>query len=183
MHAEQVQGVVHPDPYAQGNHRQGRHLHADAHGHHQGFAKDRRPHQRQQRHQRRAPAAEGDQAEQRHRQIDVQQHGAVGLAHHDIGRGFNPGVAGGQQELAIVTAVFPGELVGNRHHRVEGFGLVILEVSDHRHQRTIGIEQLRSIDRGLLCGVVQHVLVALDVVQLGVAFVGASGDLAYRVDQ
>ncbi|MNE62988.1 hypothetical protein D3C80_1583100 [compost metagenome] len=60
---------------------------------------------------------------------------------------------------------------------------MILEEGDHRHQRAVGIEQLRGIDRGLLGGVVQHVLVALDVVELGVAFVGAGGDLAYCIDQ
>ncbi|MNI12071.1 hypothetical protein D3C73_652390 [compost metagenome] len=183
LHAEQVQGVVDADAHAEGDHRQGRDFHADAHGHHQGFAEDRGQHQRQQRHQRGAPAAEGDQAEQRHRRIDVQQHGAIGFAHDDVGRRLNARRTGRQQELAIFGAVFLGELVGNRHHGVEGFGLVILEEGDHRHQRTISIEQLRRVDRGLLRGVVEHVLVALDAVELGVAFVGAGGDLAYRVDQ
>ena len=94
-----------------------------------------------------------------------------------------PAAAGRQQELAILGAVVLGELVGNRHHGVQGLGLVVLEEGNHRHQRAVVVEQFRRVDRGLLRGVVQHVLVALDAVELGVAFVGAGGDLAHRVDQ
>ncbi|MNV53650.1 hypothetical protein D3C71_1458050 [compost metagenome] len=60
---------------------------------------------------------------------------------------------------------------------------MILEEGDHRHQRTIGVEQLRRVDRGLLRGVVEHVLIALDAVEFWVAFVGAGGDLPHGVDQ
>ncbi|MNZ54644.1 hypothetical protein D3C78_725510 [compost metagenome] len=183
MHTEQVQRVVHADAHPQGDHRQGRDFHADTHHHHQGLAENRGQHQRQQGHQHRAPAAEGDQAEHDDRQVDIDQHGAVGFAHHDVGCRFNARGAGGQQELAILGAVGLGEAVGDRHHRVQGLGLVVLEVGNHRHHRAIVIEQFRGIDRGLLRGVVQDVLVALDVVELGVAFERARGDLAHRVDQ
>ncbi|MCY1447790.1 hypothetical protein D9M71_644260 [compost metagenome] len=60
---------------------------------------------------------------------------------------------------------------------------MILEVGDHRHQRAVGVEQLRGVDRGLLGGVVEHVLVALQAVQARVAFVGTRSDLAHRVCQ
>ena len=94
-----------------------------------------------------------------------------------------PALPAASRNWRSVGAVFLGKLVGNRHHGVEGFGLVILEEGNHRHQRAVVVEQLRRVDRGLLRGVVQHVLVALDAVELGVAFVGAGGDLPYRVDQ
>ncbi|MNC47630.1 hypothetical protein D3C75_967010 [compost metagenome] len=60
---------------------------------------------------------------------------------------------------------------------------MILEKGDHRHQRTIGVEQFRSIDRGLLRRIIQHVLVTLDAVELGIALIGAGGDLAHGIDQ
>ncbi|MNQ96261.1 hypothetical protein D3C85_1118570 [compost metagenome] len=107
----------------------------------------------------------------------------VGLAHHDIGCRLDARSTGGKQELAIRGAVFLGEFVGNRHHRVEGFGLVILEVGNDRHQRAVVVEQLWRIDRGLLRAVVQHVLVALDVVEFGIALERSRSDLAHRIDQ
>ncbi|MCY1393797.1 hypothetical protein D9M71_87030 [compost metagenome] len=60
---------------------------------------------------------------------------------------------------------------------------MVLEEGDHRHQRAVVVEQLRGVDRGLLGGVVQHILAALDAVELGVALVGARGNLAHRVNQ
>ncbi|MNN07605.1 hypothetical protein D3C81_1204340 [compost metagenome] len=183
LHAEQVQRVIHANAHAQGDHRQGGDLDANTHGHHQRLAQHRGEHQWQYRHQGRAPATKGDQAEQRHCQVHQQQHAAVGVAHHDIGRRLDPGAAGRQQELAILAAVGLGKALGNRHHLIEGVGLVVLEVGDHRHQRAIVVEQFRGIDRGLLGGVVEHVLVALDAAQLGVALVGACGYLPDRVGQ
>ena len=183
LHAQQVEGVVHPYADPQRNHRQGRHLDAYAHEYHQRLAQHRGEHQGHQRHHGRPPATEGDEAEQGHRQIDVEQHGAVGLVHHHVGGGLYAGTACGQQELAIRRAVLPGKPLGDGHHAAQGLGLVIFQVGDHRHQGAVGVEELGAVDRGLLGGIVQHVLVALDAGELGVALIGAGGDLAHRIDQ
>ncbi|MNM41562.1 hypothetical protein D3C81_523800 [compost metagenome] len=79
--------------------------------------------------------------------------------------------------------MFTGELIGHFHHVIEGFGLVVGEISDHRHHRTITVEQFRVVHRGLLRAVVQHVLVARDGQHFRVAFIGTRRDLAHRVDQ
>ncbi|MNZ45171.1 hypothetical protein D3C78_628150 [compost metagenome] len=183
LHAEQVQRVVHADAHAEGDHRQGRHLHADAHGHHQRLAEHRGQHQRQDRHQGRPPAAEGDQAEQTDGGIDEEQHGPIGRVHHAVGSRFDTGGASGEEELAVRLAVLGGEALGDGGDFRQRLGLVILEEGDHRHQRAVGVEQLRGVHRGLLGGVVEHVLVALQAEELRVALVGAGGDLPYRVGQ
>ena len=65
LHAQQVQRVVDADADAERDDRQRRDLHADAQPHHQRLAQDRGEHQRQHRDDHRAPAAEGDEAQQR----------------------------------------------------------------------------------------------------------------------
>ncbi|MCY1359510.1 hypothetical protein D9M69_460840 [compost metagenome] len=183
LDAEEVQRVVHADAHTQGNHRQRGNLHAHTQPDHQDLAENRGQHQRYHRHHHRAPTAEGDEAEHDHRAIHVEQHGAVGFAHDDVGRSFNSGAAGRQHELTIIGAVFTGKGIGDLYHVVEGLGLVVGKIGHHRHHRTIVIEQLGVIHRGLLRAVIEHILITCDGQHLRVALVRARRDLPHRVNQ
>ena len=183
LHREQVQRVVDADAHPQRDHRQRGHLDADAEHDHQRLAQHRGDHQRHHRDDDRPPAAEGDEAQHDHREIDVDQHLAPRLLDDDVGRRLDAGAAGGEQERAAVVAVLIRERLGRLHDPVERLGLVVGQVGDHRHHRAIGVEQIRVVDRGLLRRVVQHVLVAVDRQPLRVALERAGGDLARRIGQ
>ena len=149
---------------------------------HQRLAQDRRDHQRHDRHHHRAPAAEGDEAQHDHRRVDVEQHLRFGLARR---RCWSPPRcrrcrrrAGTGDRLSSCLRANAG---GGIDDAVERLGLVVGEVGDHRHHRAVGVEQVGVVDRGLLRGVVQHVLVAVDRQPLRVALERAGGDLAHRV--
>ena len=102
LHGQQVQRVVHADAHAERDHRQRRDLHADAQPHHQRLAQDGGHHQRNHRHEHGAPAAEGEEAQQRS-PLRRRRAASCDLAslHDDVGGGLDAGAAGGQQELAI----------------------------------------------------------------------------------
>jgi hypothetical protein len=131
----------------------------------------------------RAPAAERDEAQRDDREVHIEQHRAVGVAHDDVGRRFDARVARGKQEHAILVVVLPRELRAGRDDAVEGLRLVIGEIRDHGHHRALGIEEIRIVDRRLLRAVVEHVLVAADRQPFRVAFERAGGDLAHGVGE
>jgi hypothetical protein len=84
----------------------------------------------------------------RHRCVDVEQH--LWLASRTTML-----VAASIPALPAASRNWRSGLLGlaNRRRsppRVQGVGLVVLEVGDHRHQRTVVVEQLRGVDRGLL---------------------------------
>ncbi|MNE72405.1 hypothetical protein D3C80_1683430 [compost metagenome] len=110
--------------------------------HHQRFCQHRGQHQRYQRNNDRAPAAEGDQAQQGDRRVDIQQHLAVGFLDHDVGCRIDPGIASSQQKLAIAGAVFSREGLGDFQHTIQGVGLVVGEVGQYRRQGATGVEKL-----------------------------------------
>ncbi|MNQ75292.1 hypothetical protein D3C85_900790 [compost metagenome] len=140
LDAQQIQGVVDADAHAQRDHRQGRDLDAHAQHHHQRFAENRGDYQRHHGHHHRAPAAEGDEAQHDDRRVHVHQHGQVGLLDHDVSRRFDPGAAGGQQELAVRCAMRGGEGLCGLHHLIKGLRLMIGEIGHHRHHRAVIVE-------------------------------------------
>ncbi|MNQ72263.1 hypothetical protein D3C85_869630 [compost metagenome] len=110
--------------------------------HHQRLGEDRGEDQRHHGNDHRAPAAEGDQAQQGHRRIHVEQHLAVGFLDHDVGRRIDTGVAGGQQELPILGTVFLGKLLGHIQQAIQGGRLVVGQIGEHRGEAAVGIEEL-----------------------------------------
>ena len=66
-------------------------------------------------------------------------------------------------------------------HAVQRFGPMVAQIGDHRHHRTVVVEQVGIVHRRLLRAIVQDVLVARQGQPLRAALVGAGGDLAHRV--
>ena len=94
-----------------------------------------------------------------------------------------PALPAASRNLRSLSLCCRGELVGRLHHAVERLGLVVGQVGDHRHHRAVDVEQVRIVDRRLLRGVVEHVLVAVDRQPLRIALERAGGDLPHRVGQ
>ncbi|MNF83949.1 hypothetical protein D3C84_662880 [compost metagenome] len=165
--AHHVQRVIDTDAHTQGDHRQRGDFHADVQPDHQGFAEDGRQHQRNHRAQGRAPGAEGDQAQQNHRTVDPDEHLAVGLLDDDIGRGFDAGIARGQEELHLVGVIRGGKFFHVLDQPGQCLGLVVSEVGVQGQQAAVFVVQAAWCAGG---DHVEHRLIVLQLVPLRVAF-------------
>ena len=94
-----------------------------------------------------------------------------------------PALPAASRNCRSLSSCVSRELRCGGHDAVERLRLVVGEIRDHRHHRALGVEQVRVVDRRLLCGVVQHVLVAVERQPLRVALERAGGDLPRGVGQ
>ncbi|MND79000.1 hypothetical protein D3C80_707250 [compost metagenome] len=165
--AHHIQRVVHADADPKGDHRQGRHLHANTQRHHQRFAEDRGEYQWQHRAEHRAPGAEGHQAEHDHRAVDPPEHVAVGLLDHLVGGSLDACTAGSHEEAGLLAVVGLGKRLDAVDHPRQGVGLVIVQVGIERQQAAVVVVQPA---RGTGGDHVQGRLVVDQVIPLRAAF-------------
>ncbi|MNE07776.1 hypothetical protein D3C80_1004070 [compost metagenome] len=188
MHTEQVQRVVHADADADSDHRQSGHFQADPQPDHQRLADNGGHQQRNQCHQGRAPAAEGQEAEQRRSAIHRQVHGDDALLYFDVGRRLDAGVARCQQELHRLLgirgrAVVLGKVFGDFQHPAQRIGLVVGQVGNDRRHRALLVGDPRSGNHRCVHRRVGDGLVTADAQPFRAAFGHAGADHAHGFGQ
>ena len=128
---EEVDAVVDADADAERDHRQRRDLEADAERRHQRVAEDRHDGQRHDHAEHGGYRAEREQAQQRQRAEDRQQHRHLGGCHRLVGRGHHADVAGGQAHVHTLDRVLRDEGLDLVDDVRDRRAVVVLGEDDH----------------------------------------------------
>src|SRR5690554_430285 len=154
--AVDIDTVVNTNTHTQRDHRQGRHLHANAQEGHQRVGQNRGQRQRDDDTEYRRDRTEGRQTHQDHHHVHGDQHLDLGLLDDHVGSSLDTRVTGSQFELQVLVVVLLGKGFDLSGHALEGFSLVVVEEHHHRCQ---GAGSVEHAFRSTADGGVQVVLV------------------------
>ncbi|MNF67425.1 hypothetical protein D3C84_492400 [compost metagenome] len=124
-----VYAVVHAHPHAEGDHRQGGHLEADAEQGHERIAEDGHQDQRHDHAEHRTPRTEAEPAQQRDGGEDRGQHLHFRLLDSFVGGSRDARVAPTQPEADVGRALLGDEPLHFAGHMLQGRALMVIEVN------------------------------------------------------